>query len=52
MEKDKINVEVKNDTLMISGERKTINEEKNANFFKRERGFGYFSQSFPLPDVA
>ena len=52
MEKDNIDVEVRNNTLLVSGERKNENEEKNANYYKQERSFGYFSQSLPLPQDA
>ncbi len=52
MDKNNINVEVKNNTLLVSGERKKQDEEKGTNFYKQERSFGYFSQSLPLPDDA
>jgi len=52
MEKENINVEVKNNTLLVSGERNNENEEKNANYYKQERSFGYFSQAFQLPEDA
>ena len=52
MDKNNINVEVKNNTLLVSGERKKDDEEKGANFYKQQRSFGYFSQSLPLPDDA
>ena len=52
MEKDQINVEVKNNTLLVSGERNNENEEKTADYYKQERSFGYFSQSLPLPEDA
>ena len=52
MEKENINVEVKNNTLLVSGERNKENEEKNGNYYRQERSFGYFSQSLPLPEDA
>ena len=52
MEKENINVEVKNNTLFVSGERKNENEQNNANYYRQERSFGYFSQSLPLPPDA
>ena len=49
MEKDSVNVEVRNSTLLVSGERNSSSEDKNANYYRQERGFGYFSESFSLP---
>lgn len=49
MEKDKINIEVKDRNLTISGERKIEKEEKNNHFFRQERKFGYFSRTITLP---
>jgi len=50
MEKENINVEVKNNTLLVSGKRNNEAEQKNANYYKQERSFGYFSQRLPLPN--
>jgi HSP20 family protein len=52
MDKENINVEVKNNTLLVSGERKSENKENNANDFRQERSVGSFSQSMPLPEDA
>lgn len=53
MEKDKINVEVQDRLLTISGERKVEKEEtKEGSFYKMERSFGSFYRSIPLPDNA
>ena len=52
MEKKNIDVEVKNNTLLVSGERTNENEENDKNYYRQERSFGYFSQSLPLPDDA
>jgi len=49
MEKENIDVEVRNNILFVSGERKNQDEEKNNNYYRQERSFGYFSQRFPLP---
>eukprot|EP00164_Ancoracysta_twista_P005033 GFYU01006851.1.p1 GENE.GFYU01006851.1~~GFYU01006851.1.p1 ORF type:complete len:141 (+),score=10.56 GFYU01006851.1:39-461(+) len=46
--KENINVSVKDDTLTISGEMKTENEEKKENFLKREFKTGSFKRSFNL----
>jgi HSP20 family protein len=51
MEKDNINIEVKDNILTVSGERETVVEEnKGDKFFRQERSYGHFSRSFPLPD--
>jgi HSP20 family protein len=51
MDKDKINIEIKNKMLKITGERETVSEENRADkFFRQERNYGYFSRVIPLPD--
>lgn len=50
MGKDDINVEVKENTLTISGERKDEKEEKGLKFHRRERVYGRFERSFYLPN--
>ena len=53
MEKNQINIEVKDHTPIFSGEKdKKIEESKGHRFFRKERSFGYFSRSIPLPDNA
>ena len=53
MEKNEINIEVKDGHLVISGEKKTDKEENNKNkFYRRERSFGYFSRVVALPENA
>jgi HSP20 family protein len=50
MDKSKINVEVKNGALVVSGERSSENkEEKGGKYYRQERSFGYFSRVIPLP---
>ncbi len=51
MEKDQINVEVRDHFLVISGNRKTESEEtdEHGNFYRAERSFGSFSRAVPLP---
>ena len=49
-EKD-INVRLENNTLIVSGERKFENEEKEENFQRLERRYGAFSRSFTLPST-
>ncbi|MCM8796532.1 MAG: Hsp20/alpha crystallin family protein [Candidatus Omnitrophica bacterium] len=51
MNKDKINVEIKNKILKVSGERETVLEEEKADkFFKQERSYGHFSRVISLPE--
>lgn len=52
MEKENINIEVKNGTLFVSGERNSEQEENKPDFHRKERNFGYFSQDFTLPEDA
>jgi len=51
MEKNQINVEVKDHMLVISGNRKSEKEEtdQHGNFYRAERSFGSFSRTVPLP---
>jgi len=51
MEKAKINVEVKNGVILVSGERSSeTKEDQGGKFYRQERSFGYFSRSIPLPE--
>ncbi len=53
MDKNQINIEVQDKNLVISGEKKTAVEESDQNKFRRkERSFGFFSRTVPLPDDA
>jgi len=44
-----IDVSVVGDTLTIRGETKAEEEEKGANYIRRERRYGSFCRSLPLP---
>lgn len=46
---DDINVDVNADALSISGERKPDDVAKDANYHRRERGYGAFSRAIQLP---
>jgi len=50
VKKDDINVDIKNDVLTISGERKTKKEVKEKDYYKMESSYGKFQRSFTLPD--
>jgi len=54
MDKDKINVEVTEHDIVISGERDDRSEEQDDRhgFYRMERRFGSFSRRLPLPDDA
>jgi len=52
MKKEDINIQVEDNKLVISGERKLKEEIKEENYYKVESSFGAFSRSFSLPDEA
>ncbi len=52
MKKEDINIQVEDNTLVISGERKMKEEMKEENYYKVESSFGSFSRSFSLPEEA
>lgn len=53
IEKDKIDVKVKNGQLILSGQREAQKEtEEDSGFYQMERSFGSFHRSFPLPEDA
>ena len=49
--KEDIKLDVENDCLTITAERKVDEEEKQKNFIKRERIYGSFSRSFDVSGV-
>ena len=51
VKKEDVSVEVKENILIIRGERKTDESIKDENYFRRERCFGSFSRSFTLNDA-
>jgi HSP20 family protein len=50
--RDDVHVEVRDQQLMISGERRTQNERREGGFYHSERSYGSFSRAIPLPDDA
>lgn len=50
--KDDVKVELTDNLLMISGERKKEKEEKREGFYRSERSYGSFYRQIPLPDGA
>ena len=49
MEEKDLKVEIEDNTLMLSGERKVEKEIKEEHFRRKERHYGAFSRSFTLP---
>ncbi len=49
MEKDDIDIQIKDNVLTISGEKKEEHTEEEGTFYRRERRFGKFSRSVNLP---
>jgi len=48
--KDEIQIQVENDMLTISSDKKQEKDEKSDNFLRREFGYRSFKRSFGLPD--
>ena len=51
MKKDEFNIDLDNDQITISGERKFDNEKNERNFHSVESYFGRFTRTFSLPEV-
>ena len=50
VEKDDINIDVKDRVLTLKGERSIDNEVKEESYYRRERSFGKFERRFSLPE--
>ncbi|HEV3467866.1 MAG TPA: Hsp20/alpha crystallin family protein [Pyrinomonadaceae bacterium] len=50
--KDDVKVEVNDNALTISGERKSEHEERGEGFYRSERSYGSFYRQIPLPEGA
>jgi len=50
VKKEDIKIDVKDNMLIISGERSFKNEVKKEDYYRVETSFGKFSRSFNLPD--
>jgi len=50
VKKEDINIDVNEDVLTISGERKVKEEQKDDKFYKVESVYGKFERSFTLPE--
>ena len=49
MTESDVNIELEDNVLTVSGERKAEREEKGEGFYRVERSFGSFSRSLTLP---
>ena len=49
--KEDIKIDIENDCLTISAERKADNKEEKENYIKRERFYGSFSRSFDVSGI-
>jgi HSP20 family protein len=49
MSESDVSVELEDNVLTVSGERKTEHEDKREGFYRMERSFGSFSRSLTLP---
>ena len=47
---DDVSIEIQDNTLTISGERKAEHEERQRGWYRVERSFGRFSRSLSLPE--
>ena len=50
MRREDVQIEIDDDVLTISGERRQENEENREGFFRSERSYGQFYRSIPLPE--
>jgi HSP20 family protein len=51
MEQKDINLAVKDNTLILKGERQEENKDEKTNYYRNERIFGSFYRSFSLPSM-
>jgi HSP20 family protein len=49
LDRDDVNVEIKDGTLTVSGERRAEHEERSEGYYRVERASGSFSRSLSLP---
>jgi len=50
IKKEDVDINIDNNVLTISGERKTKDEVKEENYYKLESSYGSFQRSFTLPE--
>jgi len=49
LSEDDIEITLVRDGLTITGEKKDEEEERGKNYYRRERSYGYFQRTIPLP---
>lgn len=49
MDEKDIDITVTHNLLTIQGEKKVAKEEKEKNFYRRERNYGFFQRTIPVP---
>lgn len=52
LKKEDIDIELRDDSIIISGERKQESKEEREGYFRSERSYGSFYRSIPLPEGA
>lgn len=52
MNKDDVNVQIENDAIVIQGQRKDERTTSEEGYYQRERSYGSFYRSIPLPEGA
>ena len=50
IDKDDVRVEIDNDVLTISGERRNEQRDERDGYFRSERSYGSFFRAIPLPE--
>jgi HSP20 family protein len=50
MSEDDVQIEVRDNVLTVSGERKAEHEEKRDGYYRMERAFGSFARTMTLPE--
>jgi len=50
LKKDDVKIELRDDRLIIEGERNEEHQEKDEHFFRTERSYGSFYRAVPLPE--
>jgi HSP20 family protein len=50
LSEEDINIELRDNTLTVAGERKTETEQRERGWYRLERQFGQFSRSLSLPE--
>ncbi|HEX6117013.1 MAG TPA: Hsp20/alpha crystallin family protein [Solirubrobacterales bacterium] len=50
MSEDDVSIEIKDNVLTISGERRAEHEEEGESFYRAERAFGGFTRTLTLPE--